>query len=171
MWILLGIALLLNTLVGRFISKPRGEGFGGKIRDIGFDVLPDLTKYEMLHDITLIVPLMFLVMNWKSVNQKGYIAFLTMMYFMRAITNMVTQFPRAKSTPCREANPLSNCNDYMFSGHTTFNIVTSYFLKNGMFPVYPILSSLVTISTRAHYSVDVLMAWIIFFALKCNVRS
>lgn len=170
MWILLVIALLLNTLVGRLISKPRGEGFGGRIRDIGFDVLPDLTKYEILHDVTLIIPLVLLVLNWKSIDSNKYISFLTIMYFMRALSNMVTQFPRAKSTPCNRNNPLSNCNDYMFSGHTTFNIVTSYFLKNGMFPIYPILSSLVTISTRAHYSIDVLMAWIIFFALKCTVR-
>tara|TARA_R110001606_G_scaffold23932_2_gene79892 strand:+ start:19575 stop:20090 length:516 start_codon:yes stop_codon:yes gene_type:complete len=170
MWLLLGIALLMNTLVGRFISRVRGEGFGGKIRDIGFDFLPDLTKYEVLHDMTMILPLILLIMNWNGVNQKGYITFLTTMYFMRAISNVVTQFPRAKSKPCKEGSPLSNCNDYMFSGHTTFNIVTSYFLNNGMFPVYPILSSLVTVSTRAHYSVDVVIAWIIFFALKLKMK-
>ena len=167
MWILLVIALLLNTLVGRLISKPRGEGFGGKIRDIGFDVLPDLSNYELLHDLTLIVPFGLLVLNWKSINRDRYVSFLTIMYFMRALSNMVTQFPRATSKPC---NPLSNCNDYMFSGHTTFNIVTSYFLNKGLFPVYPMISSLVTISTRAHYSIDVLMAWIIFFALKCTIK-
>ena len=170
MWLLLGLALLMNTLVGRFISRTRGEEFGGKIKDIGFDILPNLTKYEFLHDVTLITPLIFLVLNWNTVDKKTYIHFLTTMYFMRAISNMVTQFPRAKSEPCRKSNPLSNCNDYMFSGHTTFNIVTSYFLKNGMFPIYPILSSLTTISTRAHYSVDVLMAWIIFFALKYKIK-
>jgi len=169
MWILLGLALLLNTLVGRLISNPRGEGFGGQIRDVGFDILPDLTKYEFLHDVTLLVPLVFLIFNWKNVDQTRYVSFLTMMYFMRAISNTVTQFPRAKSTPCKTGNPLSNCNDYMFSGHTTFNIVTSYFVNKGLFPVYPIISSLMTISTRAHYSIDVLMAWIIFFALKCTI--
>jgi hypothetical protein len=36
--------------------------------------------------------------------------------------------------------------------------------------VYPILSSLVTVSTRAHYSVDVVIAWIIFFALKLKMK-
>jgi len=170
MWLLLGIALLMNTLVGKFISRVRGEGFGGKIRDIGFDFLPDLTKYEVLHDVTMILPLILLVINWNGINQKGYISFLTTMYFMRAISNVVTQFPRAKIKPCKEGSPLSNCNDYMFSGHTTFNIVTSYFLNNGMFPVYPIVSSLVTVSTRAHYSVDVVIAWIIFFALKFKMK-
>jgi len=170
MWILLGLALLLNTLVGRLISNPRGEGFGGKIRDVGFDILPDLSTYESLHDITLIVPFVLLVLNWKSIDRNKYISFLTIMYFMRALSNMVTQFPRAKSTPCQTSNPLSNCNDYMFSGHTTFNIVTSYFLNRGLFPMYPLISSLVTISTRAHYSIDVLMAWIIFYALKCTIK-
>jgi len=170
MWLLLGLALLMNTLIGRFVSRTRGEGFGGKIKDIGFDILPDLTNYEYLHDVTLIIPLIFVIMNWNTIDKKSYIHFLTMMYFMRAISNMVTQFPRAKSNPCRKGSPLSNCNDYMFSGHTTFNIVTSHFLNNGLFPIYPIFSSLVTISTRAHYSVDVLIAWIIFFALKYKIK-
>jgi len=64
----------MNTLVGRFISRVRGEGFGGKIRDVGFDFLPDLTKYEFLHDVTLIVPLILLVLNWNRINQNGYIS-------------------------------------------------------------------------------------------------
>jgi hypothetical protein len=105
MWILLVIALLLNTLVGRLISKPRGEGFGGQIRDVGFDILPDLSRYEILHDITLIVPFVLLVLNWKSIDSNKYISFLTIMYFMRALSNMVTQFPRAKSKPCNQNNP------------------------------------------------------------------
>jgi len=166
MWILLGVALLLNTLVGRFISKPRGDKYGGQIRDVGFDYLPDLRKYDMLHDMTLIVPFLFLLFNWRTIDQTKYISYLTIMYFLRALTNIVTQYPRAKDTTCK---PMTNCNDYMFSGHTTFNIVTSYFVNKGLFPAYPIFSSLIAISTREHYSIDVLMAWIIFFALKCTV--
>ena len=106
MWILLVIALLLNTLVGRLISKPRGEGFGGQIRDIGFDILPDLSHYEILHDITLIVPFVLLVLNWKSIDSNKYISFLTIMYFMRALSNMVTQFPRAKSKTFNKNNQI-----------------------------------------------------------------
>lgn len=169
MWIPLIIALLMNSVVGNLISRKRGQGFNGKIMDIGFDILPDLSKYEWLHDFTLIIPIIFLALNWNNIDQKKYIKFLTIMYFMRAICNIATQYPRAKINACHKSNPLSNCNDYMFSGHTTFNIVTSYFLKNGMFPIYPMISSLITISTREHYTADVIVAWIIFFALKCNI--
>jgi len=35
--------------------------------------------------------------------------------------------------------------------------------------VYPIIASLVTIATREHYSIDVLVAWIIFFAIQCRI--
>jgi hypothetical protein len=170
MIILLFAALLLNCLVGHFISQKRGEKYGGKIRDIGFDVLPDLSGHEYLTDLTLILPVILLVYKWKTINRDGYITFLTFMFFARALSNMVTQLPYATDKECKAKQPLGFCNDYIFSGHTTFNIVTSYFLKNGLFPVYPLFSSLITIATRAHYSIDILIAWILFFALKCTIK-
>ena len=169
MLLLLVIALLMNSIVGRLICKKRGQGFNGNIMDIGFEFLPNLTEHEWLHDFTLILPIVFVVFKWNNIDQGRYVTFLTIMYFMRAICNVATQYPRAKINHCDRSNPLSNCNDYMFSGHTTFNIVTSYFLQNGMFPLYPIFSSLVAISTREHYTADVVVAWLIFFALKTNI--
>ena len=171
MIVLLFISLLLNCLVGHFIVRNRGEKYGGKIRDIGFDILPDLSDHEYLTDLTLILPVLLLAFNWKTINRDGYIMMMTFMYFARSLSNMVTQLPYAKDRECKSKPPLGFCNDYIFSGHTTFNVVTSYFLNNAMFPAYPIISSLITIATRAHYSIDVLLAWIIFFALKCNVKN
>jgi hypothetical protein len=170
MLVLLLAALLLNCLVGHFIAEKRGEKYGGKIRDVGFDILPNLSNHEYLTDLTLILPALLVAFNWNTINRDGYIMMLTFMYFARALSNMVTQLPYATDKECKSKPPMGFCNDYIFSGHTTFNIVTSYFLKNGMFPVYPIFSSLITIATRSHYSIDVLIAWIIFFALKCNVK-
>ena len=164
------LALLVNCLVGHFVAAKRGEKYGGKIRDVGFDILPDLNAHEYLTDLTLILPALLLVANWNTINRDGYVMMLTFMYFARALSNFVTHLPYATDKECKAKPPLGFCNDYIFSGHTTFNIVTSYFLKNGMFPVYPIFSSLITIATRSHYSIDVLIAWIIFFALKCNIK-
>lgn len=170
MLVLLLAALLLNFLVGHYISEKRGEKYGGKIRDVGFDILPDLSNHEYLTDLTLIIPALLVAFNWNTINRDGYIMMLTFMYFARSLSNMVTQLPYAIDKECKAKPPLGFCNDYIFSGHTTFNIVTSYFLKNGMFPVYPLFSSLITIATRSHYSIDILIAWIIFFALKCNIK-
>ena len=177
MWqyIVVILALASNWLVGYYITTRRGEGNGGKARDIGFELLPNLSKYEILHDLTGVIPTLFLLYKWFSPNgwsegvKNRYLLTLTFMYAARAMTNIVTQLPAAKPGTCTPNPPFSFCNDYMFSGHTTFNIVTSYFVGKVLYPVYPIIGSLVTIATREHYSIDVLVAWIIFFAIQCRI--
>jgi hypothetical protein len=175
LYIALILALATNWLVGYYISSRRGEKNGGKARDIGFELLPNLSKYEILHDLTGVIPTLFLVYNWfrpggwTETVKNRYMLTLTFMYAARAMTNIVTQLPAAKPGTCTPNPPLSFCNDYMFSGHTTYNIVTSYFVGKVLYPVYPIIASLVTIATREHYSIDVLVAWIIFFAIQCRI--
>mgnify|MGYP001169468343 CR=1 FL=1 len=174
-YIVLILALASNWLVGYYVTTKRGQNNDGKVRDVGFELLPDLGRYEILHDLTGIIPTLFLLYNWFSAGgwsaavKHRYMMTLTFMYAARAMTNIVTQFPAAKPGTCTPNPPFSFCNDYMFSGHTTFNIVTSYFVGKVLYPVYPIIASLVTIATREHYSVDVLVAWIIFFAVQCRI--
>lgn len=169
------LALLANILVGYHVTLRHGEGNEGKVKDIGFDFLPDLGRYEILNDLTIVIPSLFLAYYWFSANKwsgsvkNRYMTTLTFMFAARAMTTLVTQLPAAKPGVCTPNPPLSFCNDYMFSGHTTFNIVTSYFVGKVLYPVYPILASLVTVATREHYSVDVLVAWIIFFAVQCRI--
>jgi len=177
MWLYIALLLALasNWLVGYYITSRRGENDKGKVRDVGFEVLPDLSRYEILHDLTGVIPTIFLAYNWfrpggwTDAVKNRYVLTLTFMYAARAMTNIVTQFPAAKPGTCTPNPPLSFCTDYMFSGHTTYNIVTSYFSGGVLYPVYPILASLTTIATREHYSVDVLVAWIIFFAVQCRI--
>ena len=177
MWIYVALFLALasNWLVGYYITSHRGQGGDGKAVDIGFELLPDLSRYEILHDLTGVIPTIFLAYNWfrpggwTDAVKNRYMLTLTFMYAARAMTNIVTQMPAAKPGVCTPNPPFSFCNDYMFSGHTTYNIVTSYFVGKVLYPVYPIFASLVTIATREHYSVDVLVAWIIFFAVQCRI--
>jgi len=175
LYVALFLALASNWLVGYYISSRRGQKHAGEVRDVGFELLPDLSKYSILHDLTGVLPTIFLAYNWfrpggwtDSVKNR-YMLTLTFMYAARAMTNVVTQLPAAKPGECTPNPPVSFCNDYMFSGHTTYNIVTSYFVGKLLYPVYPILASLITVATREHYSVDVLVAWIIFFAVQCRI--
>ena len=69
MLLLLVIALLMNSIVGRLICKKRGQGFNGNIMDIGFEFLPNLTEHEWLHDFTLILPIVFVVFKWNNIDQ------------------------------------------------------------------------------------------------------
>jgi len=164
----LAFSLLCNHIIGKYISR-RGSSFGGKIKDLGHDVFPDFSNFAWLHDLTLVVPSVALFFSWprlqKSGKVKNYFGALAIMYMCRALTQLVTQLPRAKKAKCSK---FSYCNDYIFSGHTTFNLVTSYFV-GWLFPIYPVISSLITIATKEHYSVDVILAWVIFGSLLFKI--
>lgn len=170
--LLLVISLIVNVIVGYHISAQKGNHKGGDIHDVGFEFLPNLEKYEHLPDYLLIVPITFLVYNWSSwsaIKKKNYMTLLTVMFFARAICNAVTIMPYTKEKPCEIKPRFGFCNDYTFSGHTTVNLVTSEFIGAPLWPVWPIVSSIISILTRDHYTIDIVIAWILFFALKCNI--
>ena len=63
------LSFAANHIVGKYVCVRRGEPHGGQIRDIGFDYIPDMTKYEFfLHDVTVILPTIALVVNRDSVD-------------------------------------------------------------------------------------------------------
>ena len=73
------------------------------------------------------------------------------------------------SKECELKPPFGFCNDYIFSGHSAFNIVSSYHIGSPLWPVWPAVTSLFSIASREHYSVDVVIAWIIFAAMKSKL--
>jgi len=165
------LSLIFNLAMGYFVSAKRAEGpRGDKIYDVGFNVLPDLSKYEYINDIMLTVPLLFVVMSWSkwSLDKRTtMVLMLGMMYLFRCVALYVTTYPSPKE--CKIRPPFGFCNDHMFSGHTAFNIVTSYFVGKPLWPVWPMITSVMSVATRDHYTADVVIAWLIFAALKCNV--
>ena len=87
------------------------------------------------------------------------------MYAFRSLTTSATQLPHTKHS---EAGVVNYSNDFLFFRGTPYNVVASYF-AGGIFPYYPILSSFLTVATREHYTVDVVLAWIIFGSLILQV--
>jgi hypothetical protein len=163
------LSLSVNILVGHYISAQKG---GDKIFDVGFDMLPNWEHREHLADYLLVVPGLFLLFSWNTwttTKQNKYLLILSLMYFARAVCNAVTVLPYTKREPCKIKPGLNYCNDYTFSGHTTMNVVTSSFVGAPLWPAWPLFSSLVSILTRDHYTIDIVLAWILFFAISCNI--
>lgn len=168
------LSLVTNVLVGYYISARKGNGTGGTIYDVGFDFLPNWEKFEHLPDYLLAVPILFLLYYgpaWSSSKKISYLTFLTLMYFARSLCNAVTVMPYTKREPCKIRPGFGYCNDYTFSGHTTLNLVTSSFIGAPLWPVWPVISSLASILTRDHYTIDIVIAWILFFAFKCRIKG
>jgi hypothetical protein len=166
------LSLVVNIFVGYYISSQKGDGKGGYIFDAGFHLLPNWEHYEHLPDYLLLVPIIALIYSWStwsSSKKNDYLLLLSLMYFARAVCNAVTVMPYTKEQPCKLKPRFAFCNDYTFSGHTTFNIVTSNFVGGPLWPFWPIISSITSVLTRDHYTLDIVLAWIIFFSLKCNI--
>ncbi len=162
----LGFFLIFILTVMRFTS---GRVVDKEIYDVGHEVLPKTS--DNTNDFQLVLTALMLVWKlpgWESSKINSYLIFLIVMYFFRLLTTYVTTLPAPPDRDCKKGL-LSNCNDFIFSGHTTFNIVTSYFIGAPVWPVWPMITSVGTVASREHYTVDVLLAWLIFFALKSNM--
>tara|TARA_Y100000401_G_scaffold117257_1_gene125357 strand:- start:1180 stop:1698 length:519 start_codon:yes stop_codon:yes gene_type:complete len=170
LYVLTLLALIFNALVGYYVSYKRNVKEGERVYDLGFKILPNLEKYDHLGDYALIIPSLFIIFSWNSWGKSKKQSFLTMlmlMYMFRALSNYVTTLPASKE--CKLKPPFGFCNDYMFSGHAAFNITTSYHIGSPLWPVWPILTSIFSVASREHYSVDHVIAWLIFAALKCKI--
>ena len=57
-WVVFLLSLVVNILVGYYISAQKGNGIGGPIYDLGFHLLPNWEQYEHLPDYLLAVPIL-----------------------------------------------------------------------------------------------------------------
>lgn len=89
---------------------------------------------------------------------------------MRLVTIGMTILPRPKGITNDQKNVgFDGYNDYIFSGHSTFCLVTSYFIGAPYWPILPLINSIAIIGSRNHYTVDVILSWFLFFALITKV--
>ncbi len=158
-WLLL--ALGSNILAGRCIKKDH-DG----IYDLGHEFLPKLPACT--NDVLLVIT-MLIALLYKDRFTPKYVKILSLMYLFRAVCVCMTVLPMPDGRGKCKGGIIQHCNDFIFSGHTTFNVVTSYFIGQPLWPVWPIITSLGTVASRNHYSIDVVLVWFIFFSLIVKI--
>jgi hypothetical protein len=146
--------------------------------DVFHDILPDLSSYVSFRD--LVIPLFFIplvLLSWSSLGNLVYEFVEGFMYLvtLKAITIFFTFLPPS-NTRCAEKRQLNHCFHQIFSGHNSFILLlcillTKYLPWNRYKHVVTIqwvatvLYSIFILMTRAHYSVDVILSYIIVFLL------
>ena len=156
-------AVLLNQLSGAIV-KTRDVTMNNY--DVGWNVIPDLRKYNkgnILNDGLLFVSSVILLLNFNRIPTDFFKVF-AIAFTARAITTTVTTF--RDETKKEDAPGIKNwAHDKIFSGHVMISILISYY-TGILWPVLPILSSIFTIATREHYTIDVVISWLLFFSAK-----
>jgi hypothetical protein len=133
--------------------------------DFGHYLLPNTSQFRILNDI---VPAVLLIVAYTSRSSElsKLTKALVFAVLMRIVTVYSTILP-SSTRSCKFAGIIGGCHDKIFSGHTTVAILCSFFLSK-TYPKYTnhlillnFLLLMSIISSRDHYTIDVLIALII----------
>ena len=160
------------TFVSMFITKHMDLLAKKKVTqeqplfDFGHSILPDTSKYRIINDIIPNVLMGFAFLFHTNAQLNKLAISLIIALSIRMVTVYSTILP-ATDKSCKLNKFTGGCHDKVFSGHMTFALMTSIFLAkhNPQYIPYliPLMLFLATsiISSRDHYTVDVLIAVVI----------
>lgn len=134
--------------------------------DIFHKILPDLSKYHYLVDIFALIGLISLFIVGSDTLTEFFAKF-TIIMFIRAFTIISTILP--KHEVCTDefnirSYLLGGCYDKIFSGHTSFLLLLTllYYREHIIDELSLIginlINILLILASRAHYTVDVILA-------------
>lgn len=144
-----------------------------KIYDISHKYLPNLYKYENIHHfitILFIIPLLF---DFNILQE--YLSYWIVIFIIRSITTIVTILPKYKH--CKNNTYMkfiNGCYDKIFSGHfASVFLATLLYLKYDwinvqMVILINIINSIFILLTRAHYTIDLIVAFFITLFIYQN---
>lgn len=139
--------------------------------DLLIKKLPDISQYRILTDIIPLLLILILLFKRPNINQiEDYLLCYMIIMLLRMFSMSLTIMPSIACEYKKHQNIITGgCHDCMFSGHTSLVLlvllilVTDYKYPKVICLIIGIMYSLLIISSHAHYSVDVVIAWYITF--------
>ena len=140
--------------------------------DIGYYVLPNLSKYEFICNIYICI---FIILLYLSNLWEEFLGFLIPIMIIRLLFIHVTILPKHRSCNINKQNYLfGGCYDKIFSGHFSIILLITLLLKKYK---YISLTSLILINInyfimllvfRWHYTIDMIIAGLITLIIFQN---
>ena len=158
------------------LQKPDTEA-RPPLEDVGFNTVPYLRSrtYSHLIDLTLYGALVFVLICSNRNQLKLFLTSALYIFLIRFVCLYVTRIPHTGSE-CKKSTKSvvqsNECNtDYIFSGHTSMLLLSLLHLRE-IYPGYTVpFAALFTtfvyliVATRAHYTVDVVLAIVITYCV------
>lgn len=170
---ILYISWLIVLLITRFIH-PILEKLNPTLKnwDVIHSNVKDMSNYGWIDDVIVLLMGVILLVNFKNVNFLETSKAVTFFYSLRLLCILTTQLADPeKKNHCKAHNHkrLGACTDKFFSGHTSIMLILASALSMA-FPKYKIFYWIMTmfvsmfaIITRDHYTIDVIMPWVLFY--------
>ena len=167
--------LFYNYKNVKFLTYYKDKNYK-ELYDSGFNNI-SMIYYNFLDDILVVLPLILCV--YYKIDFSEFLFILTIIYIIREVTTSVTLLPptpycivksKERSKKSKLITHISGaCNETIFSGHVSLMILSFLFvlpkIQNNIIKLliylYSIITSIVIISLRSHYTIDIILAWII----------
>lgn len=174
--LLMIIAVVITTITQKNVDSVRySYKCETPLRDALHTRIPSLIRYERLVDIVpflLLVAVLYLYIydNLEQNLIRDAIVYYSILMIIRALVYSVTIIPSPMCSKRRKNTAIGGCHDLIYSGHTVATLILAYSLYQhnpdylGALMVYCILGSLFIIATRSHYTVDVLISYVVVYA-------
>lgn len=178
LWVYI-IPFILQTLSNGFLYTMQDRKSNYKpLYDVIISNVPDLSKYNFIPNILMFILSTFLIIPlYIKPNYNVFMSlfkYLSVILFLRSITTSVTILPSIVNGCKFKMNLITflngHCIDKIFSGHTSvslllvylynkYNIITSNLIYVLLF--IQILLALSLILTKEHYTIDVILGYLI----------
>ena len=182
-------------LIGYFIihiyfntnAQITGDSFYGnkdnqEVYDILHKLLPDLSHNEWIVNYLAVSAFIPLIINYSENLIIDLIGFMIVIYILRDITINLTILPKQSNCKMKKENEFTYydhiigvCYDKIFSGHFSLTLMlTLLYYSYGIITnipllvVWNIINGLAIISTRSHYTIDVVMAFFVCAFIYTN---
>ena len=144
-----------------------------KLYDLIQECTPNFHKYEYLVNIIplLIISSLFYLPITTKIMEEFFIKFFIIL-IIRALTTFTTILPKHEKCEVNlkwTSLLLGGCYDKLFSGHTAFTtlwtliFLNEKFINTFQFWFINLINSVAIITTHSHYTVDVILGFIITF--------
>jgi hypothetical protein len=163
-------------------NRKKNNKTNQKIFDIGHKYLPDLSHNNTMHILMNIIILLPLFYYYEIFPE--FISYMIPIMTFRALTTTVTILPKSKCCEDESYGAINmihgHCYDKIFSGHFSMTIMISSILYekklvNNVYVLgaYNIISALMILLTRSHYTVDLLIGGYVAYtahAMKLKIE-
>lgn len=154
-----------------------------KVYDIMHKYLPNLNKYEMVNNVMLLLTLIPLIYTNDISLYFDFVLLILVINIIRDVTINLTILPKDKDCLLEKYSEVYSslagaCYDKIFSGHFAFVfLLTILFYHNSIITNIPLLvgwnllNSFFIISTRLHYTIDILMSFFVTFFIYSQYKN
>ena len=178
---MLHVAMLSSSIIGSKVNQDELDRKGKVLKysaplyDVLHNTLPDMSRFDQIIDylpiVLGIIILHLAIIKHPKFNMYRLIQLVSFMLILRIMTSAFTVLPSPICTNSKTACAIGGCHDCIFSGHTAMTLIFAYTIQH-CYPelkipllIYTLFGSLLIIGTRNHYTVDVIVAWIVVYAL------